>query len=399
MKITLDSIVKQIISEAVTPVQFLMKAIKGLGKGSIEAENALMRAIKKEGNLGPKVAVDLNNISDDLLNKSIKSGEFVAYRKLISQKLYSKNKTIIDDIVPKYKGKKRVLELNNAGIPPSFQEDVRNLSNKNRVKPTIPTSTTQPTIPTNPYKTLKPVVIPQEAKDAFIERTAKLGIKIKPKQLDDVMYEMQKSIDIELEKTGKLFNDPTFVETLKGFDRLPIQTQTEIIENCITTIKNTYGDYILGLKVSPKAKLNLRSLHSEAIDAWWLYSKKSGEKLSIGSLLKWYKRSIPTSLGLFLWSIYAEAMRKEDGNWWDSAKFAGNKLIQAPDRFLTSLIPGYNLISSSSSALYQTVVSGVTLGLKKIGWSTKPLPKGESGIFSDPGFPLGNKENDPDGIR
>jgi hypothetical protein len=147
MKITLDSIVKQIISEAVTPVQFLMKAIKGLGKGAVEGENALIRAIKKEGNLGPKVAVDLNNVSEDLLNKAIKNSEFIAYRKLISQKLYSKNKTIIDDIVSKYKGKQRVLELNNAGIPPSFQEDVRNLSNKGRVNPTTPTNTAQPTTP------------------------------------------------------------------------------------------------------------------------------------------------------------------------------------------------------------------------------------------------------------
>jgi hypothetical protein len=149
MNMKLENIIKQVINEAVTPVQFLMKAIKGLGKGAVEAENALIRAIRKEGNLSSKAAVDINNVSEDILNKSIKNVEFATYRKLIAQKLYNKNQEIFDDIISKSTGKTRVLQLNNAGIPPAFQEEVRNMSNLKRrtIKPTptTPTPTTAQT--------------------------------------------------------------------------------------------------------------------------------------------------------------------------------------------------------------------------------------------------------------
>ena len=147
MNMKLENIIKQVINEAVTPVQFLMKAIKGLGKGAVEAENALIRAIRKEGNLSSKAAVDINNVSEDILNKSIKNVEFATYRKLIAQKLYNKNQEIFDDIISKSTGKTRVLQLNNAGIPPAFQEEVRNLSNLKRrtVRPTPTPTTTTPT--------------------------------------------------------------------------------------------------------------------------------------------------------------------------------------------------------------------------------------------------------------
>jgi hypothetical protein len=252
----------------------------------------------------------------------------------------------------------------------------------------------------NPYETLTPVQIPQGAKDAFIERANKKGIKINSKILDDVMYEMQKSVDVELKKMGALFNDTTFIETIKGFDRLPVQRQTEIIEDSIRTIKKNYGDYIGGLKVTEKTKQNLKSAYNASIDAFWLGYKKRGQKLSIMTFFKWWRASIGVSLGAFFFSIYAEAMRKEDDGIWSTLGFAGKKLAQSPDRFIISLTPGVNLIASGGSALYQTIVTGVTLASKKVGNFITPLPKkGESGLFSDPGLHIDNNQEDPAGIR
>ena len=118
----LESVIKQIISEQVTPNQLILKLIKSLGKkGSAEAESALIRAIRKEGNLGPKVVVDVNNVTEELMQKSIKNIEFASYRKLIAQKIYNKNQQLFDDIITKSKGKTRIFQLNNAGVPPVFQ--------------------------------------------------------------------------------------------------------------------------------------------------------------------------------------------------------------------------------------------------------------------------------------
>lgn len=141
-----ESVIKQIISEQVTPNQMVLKLLKTLGKkGAPEAESALIRAIRKEGNLGPKVAVDINNVTEELMMRAVKNVEFASYRKLIAQKLYNKNQELFNDIISKSTGKTRVLQLNNAGIPPVFQPEVRNLSKlknktiKQTAKPKIKT--------------------------------------------------------------------------------------------------------------------------------------------------------------------------------------------------------------------------------------------------------------------
>jgi len=149
----LESVVKEIISEQVTPIQVMLKLIKGLGKkGAAEAESALIRAIRKEGNFGPKVPINPSAVGEEVFMKSVANIEFASYRKLLTQKIYNSNQQLYDDIIEKYSGskwrnKQRIVELNNAGIPPVLQPEVKELHNlKNKiVKPTSTTPTTTPT--------------------------------------------------------------------------------------------------------------------------------------------------------------------------------------------------------------------------------------------------------------
>lgn len=278
-----------------------------------------------------------------------------------------------------------------------FDDNTRSIIEK-RLNPTLVSPATTTTPSTNPYETLTPIKIPEGAKEAFIERANKRGIKVNSKMLDDVMYEIQKSIDNEFKKMGTLFNDTTFIETIKNFDRLPSQRQTEIIQEAIKSIKNSYGDYVGGLKVTEKTKQKLKSMYNTAVDGFFLGYKKRGQNLSLVQFFKWWKTSISVSLGAFFFSIYAEAMRKEDDGVWNTIVFAGKKIAQSPQRFIISLIPGVNLIASGGSALYQTVVSAVAVGNREIGNFLKPKPKtGESGYFTDPDLHLdNNSENNPE---
>ena len=62
MEMKLENIIKQVISEQLTPGLLLKKMFNNLGKkGAAEAESALIRAVRKENNLGPKVSVDVFN--------------------------------------------------------------------------------------------------------------------------------------------------------------------------------------------------------------------------------------------------------------------------------------------------------------------------------------------------
>ena len=296
MKITLDSIVKQIISEAVTPVQFLMKAIKGLGKGAVEGENALIRAIKKEGNLGPKVAVDLNNVSEDLLNKAIKNSEFIAYRKLISQKLYSKNKIIIDDVVSKYKGKQRVLELNNAGIPPSFQEDVRNLSNKGRVKPTTPTNTPQSTTSNTP--SVSSVLTDEELWGKLVNDFKDYNVSVKLTREQQIHFIQQIKPEInrlykEIEPT--LYK--TYNETYDRYQKLTPEKRQLAIREAQKIIKKNG----IGLKGYEKHSYNLQNYILSSIEK----NKQNGWK------------SLKINAGLTIAGLFFEGLsnRIKTGEW------------------------------------------------------------------------------------
>jgi hypothetical protein len=150
MEMKLENIIKQVISEQLTPGQLLKKMFNNLGKkGAAEAESALIRVVRKENNLGPKVPVDIFNLSDAMLGKAIKSAEYKVYRDVIVQKAYGKTQQLFDDIVANSTGKKRVMDLNNAGIHPAFQSDLKNLSNLRR-KSTTSTTTSTTTTTTTP---------------------------------------------------------------------------------------------------------------------------------------------------------------------------------------------------------------------------------------------------------
>lgn len=382
MKITLDSIVKQIISEAVTPVQFLMKAIKGLGKGAIEGENALIRAIKKEGNLGPKVAVDLNNVSEDLLNKAIKNSEFIVYRKLISQKLYSKNKTIIDDVVSKYKGKQRVLELNNAGIPPSFQEDVRNLSNKGRVKPTAPTNTSQPNTPSvsniitkeeqmqiiapildQQLKTFK-VPIPRGFRDLFMEEV----VKISEKEIKEALPK----IEGKGEKFTDWFNKLTISEKQKIFKE--VQSETLKLKNLDMNFLKRFWEYLTFFK-DRKGTFISKDDYSKAYKYAMI---ASGVSIAMDGLRALYNSKNDQEFQGRFFDIFGTK-----GNWVAyGAKFAS--YLYAPAAIVVNTVIAID-------SIFEYFVNVV---FRKEGTKRK---SGESGVFSDED--LKNDKGVLDGIK
>ena len=225
-----------------------------------------------------------------------------------------------------------------------------------RPRPTVrPRPRPTPSVNVNPYETLAPVVIPQETKDAFIRMMNQKGIRISSQDLDNVMIELQKTVDQQLTKFEKTFRDPTFVKTLQAYDRLPLLEQEKMIKKVIESVKSSYGQFIFGLRVSQKTKEGLRTNFNRAVDAFFLGYRKNGKKIPMGvDFFRWWKTSIKVSLGLYAWSIYVEAVRNEDKGVWDALKFAGNKLIETPDRLFKSLIPGVNLVYSSTAAVVQT---------------------------------------------
>jgi hypothetical protein len=390
---------ENILNEAAKgPLAAFEYMFKAAGKGMIEANGALLKAIQK---INPAIK-QLNKATDKDINKAFARVEFKEYRKIISNTVIANQKKEIEKILkgfnlsnPQSIKQAKAEIANKLGIKNAVADDV-----VNTYVPKKSGSTGGKVVPTqNPYDALKPVVISQESKDAFVELMNRKGVKIKPQHLDDVMREVQKSVDIEVGKVEKIFEDPTFIKTLQLFNRQPIEKQDEIVKKAIEVVKKSYGDYLMGLKITEKTKNNLKSLYDGAVDAYFLGMKKRGEKFTLGNFLKWWALSIKITWGLFFASIYAESMRKEDEGFLDIAGFTWEKIKQAPLRFIISLLPGVNLIVSSGNLLYQTIVSGVTVGMKEIGWSTKPIPKGESGIFTNPDFPLNNKGNDPDGIR
>lgn len=241
----LESVIKQIVSEAVTPVQFLMKAIKGLGKGAVEAENALIRAIRKEGNLGPKVAVDVNNVTEELMQRAVKNVEFATYRKLIAQKLYNKNQQLFDDIILNSTGKSRVLQLNNAGIPPAFQEEVRNLSKlKNRtIKQTKTTTPISSTVKTDEEiigdLISKNVKSETELKNYLKEELGRLGLKNIPKGMEG-KYIDELFVYLNKKTGGKLSQIINGEETILKYlkQNLSMSEKKELFNHINAELKN-----------------------------------------------------------------------------------------------------------------------------------------------------------------
>ncbi len=272
MNMKLENIIKQVISEAVTPVQFLMKAIKSLGKkGAVEAENALIRAIRKESNLSSKATVDVYNISEDILNKSVKNVEFAAYRKLIAQKLYNGNQEIFDDIISKSTGKTRVLQLNNAGIPPAFQEEVRNLSNLKRrtVKPKVEPVKPSETTPTS--TSVVSDITDEELWNKLVTDFKSYNVPIKLTREQQVHFIQQ--IKPEIDKLYKEI-EPTLS---KKFDEIYFRYQKLTPEKRQLAIKEAQKiikEKGIGLKGYEKYVFNLKEYILESLKK----SKESGWK-------------------------------------------------------------------------------------------------------------------------
>lgn len=360
----LEEIHNEVLNEvAKGPLAAFEYALKAAGKGFPEANGALLSAVQK---INPSVK-QLFKATDEEISKALLRVEFKEYRQIIAKSIISNKEKEIDLILKAadlttIQGIKQAKAniANRLGIKNAFANDIVNLK--------IPKSGGTPRPPrgaANPFDTLNPVIIPQETKNAFIEMMNKKGIKIKSQDLDNVMMELQKSVDQQLLKAEKTFRDPTFIKTLQAYNRLPLSEQEQIINKVIESVKNSYGEYLLGLKVSTKTKEKLQSLWNKSVDAFFLGQKEKGKPLDWGSFFSWWKNSIGVSLGLFTYSIYVEAVRNEGKGLLNGIGFAIEKIIQAPDRLMTSLIPGANLIYSSAAAIKQTFLFSVEYVAKK----------------------------------
>lgn len=260
----LESVIKQIVSEAVTPVQFLMKAIKSLGKGAVEAENALIRAIRKEGNLGPKVAVDVYNVTEELMQRAVKNVEFAAYRKLIAQKLYNKNQQLFDDIILNSTGKTRILQLNNAGIPPFFQEEVRNLSKlKNRtIKQTKTTTPTPPAIPTLESYLSDPSSLWSTFRGEL--KKYKVTSNLSEAQGELFVEEIKGIIEKEYTKSGKKL-EVTLENLKKVYDNLQPSQRKQFLDQAVKNIKSLGIKGKLSVEAVELLKNGITSIFSKNI--------------------------------------------------------------------------------------------------------------------------------------
>lgn len=402
----LIEITKQILNEAApkNPLSLFRSIFKAAGINFAEVEAALLLGLKQ---IDPKI-VSLTSATPEQIEKAFKTTTFRKYSQTIARNYIANNDKIIDGILKKYptnttQGSKAArLEIaNTLSVNKSIADDIFVIKKpkKINVKPSAPNqtppTTSTPTI-VNPYDALKPVVIDQKVKDAFVKIMNERGIKIKPQHLDNVMLEIQKSVDNEMGKLENLFSDPTFVKTITSYNKLPIEKQNDIVLKAIEIVKKTYGDYLLGLKVSNKTKNNLKSMWDHSVDAYYLGVKKRGEKFDMGKFIKWWVLSTKVTWGLFFASIYVEGMRKEDEGTMTTFNWIWQKVKEAPMRFLISLVPGVNLISSSGSLLYQTITSAIVISYRKLNPNTVDPNDPEGLLNNEP--TNSNTQEDPAGI-
>ena len=362
----LESVIKQIISEQVTPNQLILKLIKSLGKkGSAEAESALIRAIRKEGNLGPKVVVDVNNVTEELMQKSIKNIEFASYRKLIAQKIYNKNQQLFDDIITKSKGKTRIFQLNNAGVPPVFQEEVRNLY-KLKNKTVTPKSTTTTTTVSNiiskeeQMKIIAPIIdqqlktfkvpIPRGFRDLFMEEV----VKISEKEIKDALPK----IEGKGEKFTEWFNKLTISEKQKIFKE--VQSETLKLKNLDMNFLKRFWEYLTFFK-DRKGTFISKEDYSKAYKYAMI---ASGVSIAMDGLRALYNSKNDQEFQGRFFDIFGTK-----GNWIAyGAKFAS--YLYAPAAIVVNTV-----IAIDSIFEYF-----VNVGFREVGTKRKP---GESGVFDD----------------
>ena len=368
MEMKLENIIKQVISEQLTPGLLLKKMFNNLGKkGAAEAESALIRAVRKENNLGPKVSVDVFNLSDEMLGKAIKSAEYKVYRDALVQKTYNKNQQLFDDIIANSTGKKRVMDLNNAGIHPAFQSDLKNLSNLRR-KPPTPTPNSQTPTPSagniitkeeqmqiiapiidQQLKTFK-VPIPRGFRDLFMEEV----VKISEKEIKDALPK----IEGKGEKFTEWFNKLTISEKQKIFNE--VQSQTLKLKNLDMNFLKRFWEYLTFFK-DRKGTFISKEDYSKAYKYAMI---ASGVSIAMDGLRALYNSKNDQEFQGRFFDIFGTK-----GNWIAyGAKFAS--YLYAPAAIVVNTV-----IAIDSIFEYF-----VNVGFREVGTKRKP---GESGVFDD----------------
>ena len=381
MEMKLENIIKQVISEQLTPGQLLKKMFNNLGKkGAAEAESALIRAVRKENNLGPKVPVDVFNLSDVMLGKAIKSAEYKVYRDAIVQKAYSKNQQLFDDIVANSTGKKRVMDLNNAGIHPAFQGDLKNLSNSKRKSTTTTTTTTTTATVGNiitkeeqmqiiapiidqQLKTFK-VPIPRGFRDLFMEEV----IKISEKEIKEVLPK----IEGNGEKFTEWFNKLTISEKQKIFKE--VQSETLKLKNLDMNFFKRFWEYLT------------------------FFKDRRGTFISKEDYTKAYKYALMSSavsIGMDLMRYLYNSKHDQEfqGRFFDIFGEKGNWVAYGA-KIASYLYAPAALVTNTVIAIDSIFEYFVNIGFREEGTKRK---SGESGVFSDED--LKNDKGALDGIK
>jgi hypothetical protein len=373
----LESVIKQIISEQATPNQLILKLIKSLGKrGTAEAESALIRAIKKEGKIGPKVAVDVNNVTEELMQRAIKNIEFSSYRKLIAQKIYNKNQQFYDDIISKSTGKTRIQQLNNSGVPPAFQEELRNLYKlKNKTVTPIPQSTTS--VPTS---SVLPILNNRNSLMSYIDTELKKFGLPKPNQkwIDDFVNDLNGFVGEAYRKQGSKNIDITLDNLESALSKMTTDQRQSFYNKALENIKliSKKNKSFLGLYEGMKGKsLLTKEGIKNFVEDYKRYAKYIIIANTINLFLDMLRKYVDTNKG----QPYVYHLGDPE-----TESYIYIKIV-------ASIIPYLNVILTTALTGESVVRTGVSI----FGRDNIKKEKGKSGVFGDEDL---KNDNDNKGV-
>ena len=391
-KLKLMETVENLLLEAGGVLEVISGLIKKLGgktaKTADESLLTIMSAIEKRT---PGIE------TEKAAEKAFKSAEFRIYREALAQKAYKANKDNIDRILmdETLTTAQKISKLNNeAGVHPYIATDVKaiHIKETGNVKSTTPSNTS--------VGNAKELSIKYDIANKEMEKLDEyLWNRVNNKGLKRFFLLKRISRSNWIPYRNELFNhlNKTLSERFEKETKLKLTEVQEFFENLDLSDKNSSDkiindsvrkfNEILNKQVESLGTYGgiLKKLQPDVITSLRNYLSGKGTK---ETFWKDYKDAFKMSSAFMAFGTLGELLAG-DLNSWEKIK------DEISLKYVTIVIPGINTWYWGLNALYRWG----KVGFRNIGWSTKPLPKGESGIFTNPDFPLGNKENDPDGIR